>query len=247
MCLATEQYDYRLSHVDPAKGRSYDANFVNSPWRAFVWRRERRVLDRILQKYYADRKIAHLDFACGTGRILEFLYDRTDVSVGIDVSESMLDVARRKTPHAEFFHADITRRDVLGDRSFNLITAFRFFPNAQAELRSEAIGGLVDHLAPDGLLIFNNHKNESSLLHRLGRIMGKYPTAMSLDDVKELVFQVGLRIVETFAIGVLPATEKYMFAPELIHHFSDFSANALGLGKVLSQNVIYVCGRKSGS
>ncbi len=55
-----------------ARGRDYHETFspeVN-PYRAMVWRLEQRVLDRILQDHLRSEKIAHLDFACGTGRIL---------------------------------------------------------------------------------------------------------------------------------------------------------------------------------
>ena len=70
---------------------------------------------------------------------MSYLEDRTKSAVGVDLSPSMLEVARKNKRSAEIIEADLTRSDVLGDRKFNLITAFRFFPNAEAELRSEAM------------------------------------------------------------------------------------------------------------
>ena len=240
---ASSRYDYRTTHTAPAKGMSYEQKFADVPWRAYVWQRERLVLDEVLRRYFADRPVRHLDFACGTGRILGHLADRARLSVGVDVSESMLAVARQRPGDAEWIRADITRDDVLARRTFNLITAFRFFPNAQPELRAEALRALARHLTPDGVLLLNNHKNHSSLLCRLARLVGKRPRTMSARDVTELASSVGLVVARTFAIGVLPATDKHMLVPRWCHRLVDRAANALGIAPVLAQNVIYVCRR----
>jgi len=85
------------------------------------------ILDEILSTFYKDIKIYHLDFACGTGRILHYLAGRVSCSVGVDLSPSMIEVASRNNKTSEIIQTDITRNDVLGERKFNLITAFRFF------------------------------------------------------------------------------------------------------------------------
>ena len=89
----------------------------------------------VLRDHAPRTPLVHLDFACGTGRILEYFAGRVDSSTGVDVSDSMMEVAGRWPPKAELIEADLTQNDVLGDRRFNLITAFRFFPNAEPELR----------------------------------------------------------------------------------------------------------------
>ena len=241
MRIDAQPYDYRLSHTAATKGASYDASFTRTPWRVFLWQCERRAIDRILQEHFADRAPAHLDFACGTGRILGHVRENARVSVGVDVSDSMLAVARRNVPGAQFIHADLTREHALGDRTFDLITAFRFFPNAQPDLRAEALQSLIAHLTPDGLLVFNNHKNHSSTLYTLGRLVGKRPTTMSCRDVSDLLSGAGLEIVETFAMGLLPATDRHMVLPRWGHRLADQTGNALGLGRTLAQDLIYVC------
>ena len=40
---------------------------------------------------------------------------------------------------------------------FDLVTSFRFFGNAQDELRSSALAAINRHLRPQGYLIINNH------------------------------------------------------------------------------------------
>ena len=52
-----------------------------------------------------------LELACGTGRYLEQLARWFTVE-GLDVSEPMLDVARRRMPEATFHHGDMTEFDL---------------------------------------------------------------------------------------------------------------------------------------
>lgn len=241
MLNQAQEYDYRFSHIAPEKGRLYDQHFTDYKWRAFVWQREQRILDAVLTKYFSNRTIRHLDFACGTGRIIGYLIKRTQTSVGVDISESMLARCREKAPQAKIINADITKNDVLGNESFNLITAFRFFPNAQTKLRNEAIQCLAKHLTPDGLFVLNNHKNHSNLFYRLARFIGKHPTTMTTKEMEQLISSVGLKAVEVYSVGVLPANYKHILVPGCVHSLFDWVANALGIGKLLAQNVIFVC------
>ena len=82
--------DYRKSHLHPDKGESYSALFTNNPYRNMVWQFEKSFLDSILTLFYRNSDIHHLDFACGTGRILSYLEDRTKSSTGVDYLPSCL-------------------------------------------------------------------------------------------------------------------------------------------------------------
>ncbi len=240
---------YRDSHR--AKGQDYHQIFSTHPHLAMIWRMERSRLLEILDRWFAERAPDHLDFACGTGRVLAHLRSRTQSSVGVDLSASMLEVARGLVRDAELIEADLTRDDVLGERRFDLITAFRFFPNAEPELRSEAMGVLVRHLRPGGCLVFNNHENRSSLLRRVARGLGRTgprsgrpPSAqqsMSREEIRELVAVGGLRIVEELPIAVLPFSDRHMLHPAWL-----LEAVERGLGRLpgaasLAQNLIYAC------
>ena len=241
-----ETSDYRNSHTAPEKGKQYDNRFRNYEWRKYLWKHEQFALDSILNNYYAARSISYLDFACGTGRIIEFMSKRIDDCTGVDISESMLNECRSKLLNHKIIQADITRYDVLGDRKFNLITAFRFFPNAQDSLRRKAIKTLSMHLDRDGLLVFNNHRNTSSALFTLGRMIKNDLKTMSNGEVDDLVESAGLEIIDYFSIGVLPGYDnKPMIVPESIHRLADCFVKLLKLGRVFCQDIIFVC-RKSG-
>ena len=192
---------YRESHTDTGRGRRYDRFYATDPWVKFLWFREQQVLEDILHTYFAGGEVNLLDFACGTGRIAGFLESRVATAVGVDISEPMLEAARQNLKRTELISADHTRDPVLQGRRFNLITAFRFFTNAEPELRREALKGLVPLLAEDGCLVFNNHRNRSSPTMVLGhavqtRPAGPHIRVMSIAEMRNLVAPFGLEMVK---------------------------------------------------
>lgn len=237
------QSDYRYSHMSASKAPAYDAGFRQNPWRAWLWQREKRILDRVISGHFGERPFTHLDVACGTGRILEHLAARTLRSTGIDISPAMLAMARRKLPTAELVLGDISRPQALGDRAFDLITAFRFFPNAQHELRRSAMQNAVRHLSRDGILVFNNHRNDSAGLFRLARLLGKRSPTMKSAEALELIRSCGLEPAAVHPIGVLPATDDHMLVPGAVHRLSDTLAKTIGIAQCLAQDIVFVCRR----
>ena len=71
----------------------------------------------------------------------------------------MLEEAQRKLKRTEIIQADITKEDIFAGREFNLITAFRFFLNAEENLRKDALNTITSLLSEDGYFVFNNHRN----------------------------------------------------------------------------------------
>ena len=198
---------YRESHKYEGKGAEYETYYQNKAWQRFLWSREQEIILRILEKYFTGRDIHLLDFACGTGRITELLENRVKTSTGIDVSGSMLAIARKKLKRTEVIETDITAENVLKPRKFNLITAFRFFLNAEPELRSAAIRAIAELLDEDGYLVFNNHQNSGSpwiklryARHRMKNPEGTF-NVMSIEQMKKLVEEAGLEIIEICPVG----------------------------------------------
>ena len=236
--------DYRRSHISPNKGQFYHAEFTDNPYRNMVWQFEKRILDRISKTFFADGTIQHLDFACGTGRILSYMMGRADISVGVDMSPSMLEVAHKNSRTAEIIEADLTRNNVLGDRKFNLITAFRFFPNAEADLRMEAMKVLSRHLDDNGYLVFNNHKNTRSTRNRLARLFGRRGyQGMSIAEVKALLAENGLEIMKTYHLCVFPASEKHMLLPRFLLKAIENILAAIPVFGSVGENLVFVCQR----
>ena len=240
--------DYRQSHCQPGKGESYHAAFSKNPYRRMVWEMEQEILVRILEDHLAGRRLLHLDFACGTGRILRFMAGRAAESTGVDVSPAKLAVARRENPAAEIVEADLTRNDVLGTRLFDLITAFRFFPNAQPELRRDVIAVLRRHLSPQGILVFNNHRNPAALRPRLAKWIGRRGNpGMGMDEAGKLVAEAGLDIRAVHPLCVFPVAERYPVLPvSWLRRIEDWARRHPRLGP-FGENQILVCGRPPGT
>ncbi len=201
------EISYTDSHKYQGKGAEYEQYYQTQAWQKFLWSREQRIILGILDKYFAGRDVHLLDFACGTGRIAGLLERRVKTSTGVDVSGSMLAVASEKLKRTQIIEADITGENVLKPRKFNLITAFRFFLNAEPELRRAAMRALVELLDDEGYLVFNNHQNLGSpwtrLLYR--RHQRKNPegtfNVMSIREMEQLVREAELEIVEIFPVG----------------------------------------------
>jgi predicted TPR repeat methyltransferase len=191
---------------------------------------------------HAVRRRRYLDFACGTGRVLSFVGPMFDSAVGVDVSESMLAVARETCPF-DTINTDLTVNSIFEPASFDLITAFRFFPNAEPALRQDAMQALSRLLAPGGLMIFNNHQNAASSVVRAHQVLRRtIPwTPLAHAEVERLLTAARLRTVGAYRIGVLPATERRMLVPPWVHDLADAIARQIPPINGLFQDVLYVC------
>jgi predicted TPR repeat methyltransferase len=239
-----ESSDYRKSHLGKDKGESYHAMFVNNQYRRMVWDFEKIILDRIINSYFNGSNIRHLDFACGTGRILNYLANRSTESVGVDLSTSMLDIARNNNLSSEIIEADLTKYDVLGDRRFNLITAFRFFPNAQPTLRTQVIHVLERHLSDDGYLVLNNHRNTSCARNRVARLLGGgYLDGMSLDEVRSLIAKANLKIIDIHPVSIFPSSENRLLLPIFLLRQTEAILCNIRPLRNFAENLIFICQR----
>jgi len=78
-----------------------------------------------------------LDVGCGTGNILRWGRDNFRRVVGVDISENMLDLARREVPEAKICLTDASRLP-FADNSFQAVTFYatlHHFPSPEKFLR----------------------------------------------------------------------------------------------------------------
>jgi len=214
---------YRGSHASEGYGGHYDGTYRQGYYH-YQWEYlEKPLLKSVFAAIPNRASKDYLDFACGTGRIISVGAGLFRSATGVDISESMLREARGKADTAEFIQRDITREPL--DRQFDVITAFRFFLNAEPELSSAVLRELHARLKPDGLLIANIHMNSASvtgLAYRLrnafaGRTIAK---VRSLADFTRQLDEHGFRIVQIHWYSVLPRTgwrlgwiPKYLMKP----------------------------------
>lgn len=217
--LAPKSEDYSQSHLQ--RGGTYDEALASVPFDAYMAQLEKEFLLARIPILFPHGKPRYLDFACGTGRIMQTVAPLCSESIGVDVSETMLAEAQMKCPSVQFLQADVTRQDVdLG--SFDLITSFRFFGNAQQKLRVAVLEVLHRLLKSDGYLIINSHRNPRSLATMLTRLSGGDYAGVDLhfSGLKRLLRSTGFEIVTTKPIGV------WMYRSKLMQDVNADSAHA---------------------
>jgi SAM-dependent methyltransferase len=229
------------SHKMEGKGVGYDGRYRTNPWRRFLWSQEQRALKDFVDTLLKGKEINLLDFACGTGRICQFFEPYIKTATGIDVSESMLEMARNKLTRTELINADITKNPaIFNSRKFNLITAFRFFLNAEPELRVAVLKALVPLLADDGYFVFNNQRNLTSPLLRFKYRRGhNQRNFMSMQEMRTLVNEFGLEIIKIYPIGFLPLPKVKL--PQSFNNAIDSVARRFKFLEDFSESPIAIC------
>lgn len=208
----TTSEDYRSSHLQ--RGGHYDATLAEVPFDAYMAAWEKKHLERVVQELFPSGVPRYLDFACGTGRATTTVAPFARETVGVDISPSMLAVAQGKLPNARFVHADITTQEAdIGE--FDLVTSFRFFGNAQHELREAVMRVLTRHLRPGGRLIINSHRNPQAIYSLLDRLTGGNAGSMDLHlpKLRKLLEGHGMRVEQLIPIGA------WMFRSRMLNAF----------------------------
>jgi SAM-dependent methyltransferase len=198
---------YRDSHLGAAKARSYDGDLWDAgAAKGLDWLVEQRLLDDILRSARSPADSA-ADFACGTGRVLEFLSRHFPAPVGIDISPDMLALARARCPGARLIQGDVTTTPGLAPGPFGLITAFRFFLNAEPSLRRDVLAWMRASLQPAGLVVANFHLNPASLRGtylRLRTASAEPPPMVGIAEARRLFTDNGFTVCRIIGYSYLP-------------------------------------------
>ncbi len=189
-----------------------------------IYNLEKDVLDEIFSKIDSKSKSV-MDFACGSGRWTQYLETKFKSTVGVDISEEMVKYAKEKCKKTEFFVTDITRDKDRIKREFDVLTAFRFYKNAEETLREEATKELVKYVKSDGYFIFDLHLNKYSFMGMWARVLKflRFDSLLkinpltvrtiSLKDVKGILEENGFEIVDYYGTGFLPGRSNYIILP----------------------------------
>lgn len=227
--------DYTTSHFH--KGEDYQKRFETLPGRKIIWNIEKKILDKFLN---GIDNIDHLDFAGGTGRISNYLHYKCKKRYLIDASAKMISQAKKNLGEVTFINKDFNNLKNF-DEKFDLITAFRFFPNAEPHLRDSAMKFISKHLSRNGFLIFNNHKNFWSIPFILKRLTFRSDGfGMTHYEVEKIVKKHNLQIIDYYSCGLLFESEKGRLIPwKLIEILENFVHKLLH-GSKLGFNTLYL-------
>lgn len=112
-----------------------------------------RDLPWILSRFAQNGKKA-LDFGCGSGRSTIFLKDRGYSAIGVDLSETMLDIAKKNDPSGDYRLIDGVHLP-FDDASFDLVlSCFVFLTVSSKEDLNRIFHEINRVLKPGGMLIF---------------------------------------------------------------------------------------------
>jgi SAM-dependent methyltransferase len=204
--MTTDRIAYRESHAAPGYGSRYDENYATGYYAAIYRELEVPMLEELFAEFGGtDRKL--LDFACGTGRITRIGVGCFGSVVGVDVSEAMLAQARPAVPGARFLRQDLTEQPL--EERFDVVTSFRFFLNAEDELRRSALAAIRAHLHDGGRLICNIHMNRNSIMGAVygfaklltGRITHK---TLSFREFEAFLVEADFSVEKVIWYGVTP-------------------------------------------
>ncbi|ANN57879.1 SAM-dependent methyltransferase [Mesorhizobium loti NZP2037] len=197
--------DYRSSHQKPGYGTDYAETFRSGYYAALWSRIERPLVEGILSPLGGPVRCC-LDFACGTGRVAAVAGPLFGEVVGVDVSQSMLACAR-VPGNVKLVKADLTVAPL--SKRFDVVTAFRFFLNAEDTLKRDALSAIHEHLNDGGLLVSNIHMNATSpmgLVYRfLNRFQGRVVrSTLSIHAYRQMLVSNGFVVERVIGYGFLP-------------------------------------------
>jgi ubiquinone/menaquinone biosynthesis C-methylase UbiE len=213
--------DYREIHVPDAAAAAYNdvyaAGYYAGQWRQL----EQPWLGRLFAELKRNGSRSMLDVACGQGRIALLGAKYFDRVQGFDVSSAMLARACQElSSHSTLAATDVTFdvgdvRTFTAEEAFDVVTAFRFFLNAEDELRIDALRCARRNLAPGGTFIANVHVSATSPLamfyrvsnsarRLLGKTVSSVRNSISLGSLQTMFAAEGFQIYRVHRYSLLP-------------------------------------------
>lgn len=248
--ISAEQPDYTESHKNIKQALNYEYNlYADDTYDSCMWKIEKEFLSKEISSIKKG-EIKYLDFACGTGRVLSFVEQFTTKSTGIDVSKNMLNIAKNKLKKSQLINCDLTEDDIIEDKRYDLITSFRFFLNAQEDLRKKIMSLLSKKLTNDGLFIFNIHGNTSSY-HLLAVVLGKLGIKqvelnhLSYFKTLNLIKNSNLKLIKVYGVGFIPSSFYRWF--KRLRKFLmnlDRAFSHISFLKYFARDMIFICTKK---
>jgi predicted TPR repeat methyltransferase len=241
-------YRDRFKSVDNVHSYEF-GQYAAGSYGELLWRIERECLQHIIDEYRSTQPVLeYLDFATGTGRIISFVEKMVGCATGIEISNEMAAVARRKVSSSKIICCDITNKDCAIEGKYDLITAFRFFLNAEQVLRMATFRALAGRLRDsNSILIFNNHGNLWS--YRLlawpyyclkGIQQNAWrPNYLSHSQVLSMVEQSGMEVVRVIGCGVFSGKLAKVLAFEKALNLEKWAARHRFLSR-FGANQIYI-------
>jgi ubiquinone/menaquinone biosynthesis C-methylase UbiE len=134
---------------------------------------EHKPLDRALLNHFADQVMGSgicCEMGCGPGQVAAYLHERGVKIFGMDLSEGMLEQARRLNPDIEFKQGDMRALD-MADESLGSMVAFYSIIHIERQQVTEVLQELKRVLQSRGLLFLSFHLGQETV--HLDEFFGK--------------------------------------------------------------------------
>jgi ubiquinone/menaquinone biosynthesis C-methylase UbiE len=213
--------DYRECHLQDESAQAYRDVYAAGYYAAQWQQLESPWLSRVFAELKERGACSMLDIACGQGRITLHGAKYFERVCGIDISPAMLARAQQKLSDDETLAAaDVTFevgdvRTFTTDEPFDVVTAFRFFLNAEDDLRLDGLRSARRNIAPGGTFIANVHVASTSPLamfyrisnaarRTLGKNTSSVRNAISVGQLRTMFASEGFRIDRIHRYSLLP-------------------------------------------
>jgi len=154
-----------------------------------------------------------LDVGCGTGELAANAAKAGAHVAGIDISEGMLQVARKRFEaaalkgKADLYHAGVTELDELfADNAFDVVTATLVFSELHSAERIWAVTQFLRILKPSGVLVLADEVRPNTFIKRLVHAIIRIPLAIAtyfvaqtgtkaIPDIAKEIAQAGFNVL----------------------------------------------------
>ncbi|WP_425619063.1 trans-aconitate 2-methyltransferase [Anatilimnocola sp. NA78] len=192
-------------------GRSYDA--ITDRWSAPEHPLSGlAALQRAVQ--FVKTRCAALDAGCGcNGRLIDYLVSENFEVEGVDVSEHMVGLARKRNPTATFHHADICEWQL--SRKYDLILGWDSIWHVPLAAQATVLQKLCKNLNSGGVLVFTlGGLDASDEVQDAHMGVAMYTATLGIPKTLELLAQYGC-VCRHLEYDQFPELHVYVIAQKI--------------------------------
>lgn len=141
-----------------------------------------------------------LDAGCGPGRDCEYFVSQKYSVTGVDFSEKLLEIARKRIPQATFYKQDL-RSLRFPSQSFDGVWACASLLHLKRYEVPMVLGKFFQLLKPDGILFImvKEGSGEEDIAEELSFHLSRYFTYFQQEELKKLVKDSGFEVIKQYA------------------------------------------------